>query len=88
MIPNADMQNLIANPWVWTIALGGLLFYPTRQLLWVMSVRRLERQLGKPSSEEERGALKRRTAVTAALLCFVFSVAYVNVVMAPLFAQP
>ena len=82
------MQDLIANPWVWTMVLGGLLFYPTRQLLWVMAVRRLERRLGKPSSEEERDALKRRTTVTAALLCFVFSVAYVNVVMAPLFAQP
>lgn len=82
------MQDLIANPWVWTIVLGGLLLYPTRQLLWVMSVRRLERRLGKPSREEERGALKRRATVTAALLCFVFSVAYVNVVMAPLFTQP
>ncbi len=82
------MQDLIANPWVWTIVLGGLLLYPTRQLLWVMSVRRLERRLGKPSSDEERGALKRRSTVTAALLCFVFSVAYVNVVMAPLFTQP
>ncbi|MFZ1415204.1 MAG: hypothetical protein WAS73_11600 [Defluviicoccus sp.] len=82
------MQDLIANPWVWTIVLGGLLFYPTRQLLWVMAVRRFERRLGKPASEEERGSLKRRTTVTTALLCFVFSVAYVNVVMAPLFARP
>ena len=53
-----------------------------------MAVRRFERRLGKPASEEERDALKRRTTVTAALLCFVFSVAYVNVVMAPLFARP
>lgn len=82
------MQDLIANRWVWTIVLGGLLFYPTRQLLWVLSVRRLERRLGKPTSEEERGSLKRRTTVTAVLLCFVFSVVYVNVVMAPLFARP
>ena len=82
------MQDLIRNPWVWTIVLGGFLFYPTRQLLWVMAVRRFERRLGKPSSADERDALKRRTTVTAALLCFVFSVAYVNVVMAPLFVRP
>lgn len=78
----------MTNPWIWTIVLGGLLFYPTRQLLWGLAVRRLERRLGKPSSEEDRASLKRRMTVTAALLCFVFSVTYVQVIMAPLSTRP
>lgn len=78
----------MTNPWLWTTVLGGLLFYPTRQLLWVLAVRRLERRLGKPTSEEQRTSLKRRMTVTAALLCFVFSVIYVNVVVAPLSTRP
>ncbi len=63
--------------WLWALALGVALFFPARRLIWVMAVRRLERRHG-PSDEAKRQALKRRAGVTAALLCFVFSILYVG----------
>ncbi len=59
---------------LWALVLALLLFYPLRQLIWVLSVRRAERQ--GELAEERRHALKRRASVTAGLLGFVFSYFY------------
>ena len=59
----------------WAVALAGLLFLPVRQLVWVLSVRRAERD-GVKTSDEERRRLRRRSSVTAGLLVFVFSYFY------------
>lgn len=61
--------------WVWTIALGVALFFPVRQLIWVLYIRRAERD-GK-EDQPRRAGLKRRAGWTSALLCFVFSYFYV-----------
>jgi len=53
------------------------LFFPLRQLIWVLSVRRAESKDG-GLDDDARHALKRRAGITAALLSFVFSVLYVN----------
>lgn len=63
--------------WLWAVALGVALFFPVRRLIWVISVRRLERRHG-PSDEAQRQSLKKRAGVTAALLCFLFAVFYVG----------
>ncbi len=62
---------------LWVLALGTALFLPVRQLIWVLYVRRAERD-GVETSDEERLALKKRAGVTAVLLCFVFSYFYMN----------
>lgn len=63
--------------WLWTFGLIIALFFPLRQFIWVMSVRRTEAKQGKiDAAEQER--LKRRASVTSALLSFVFSVLYVG----------
>ncbi|TVR83784.1 MAG: hypothetical protein EA405_03745 [Rhodospirillales bacterium] len=68
--------------WLWTVVLALALFLPVRQLIWTLSVRREQRQLkGELPDPDRRAALKRRAGVTSALLCFVFSVLYVNVMM-------
>ena len=59
----------------WAVALAGLLFIPVRQLVWVLSVRRAERD-GAKTGDEERRRLRRRSSVTAGLLVFVFSYFY------------
>lgn len=84
------MQQLFSPQyqWLWTIALGAALFYPVRQLIWAMSVRREERKLGQPTDEGRRQALRRRAAVTSFLVCFVFSIAYVHVMFRSFFASP
>lgn len=70
---------------LWTILLAVALFYPVRQLIWALSVRREERRLGLPADEARRSAIKRRASVTAGLLCFVFAVLYQNVLMNQLY---
>ncbi len=61
---------------LWMIALAGALFIPVRHMIWVIAVRRAERDGDK--NEERRQVLKRRTGVTAALLVFVFAYVYTN----------
>ena len=72
--------------WLWTGILGLFLFFPIRQLIWVLSVRREERKTGTPPDEARRSALKFRAAVTSALLCLVVSVLYVDVMFGSLHA--
>jgi hypothetical protein len=74
--------------WIWAAILAVALFFPVRQLIWVASVRRQERKQGKSTNESERLALRRRASFTAALLCFVFSVLYVQVMISKLYPQP
>ena len=62
--------------WVWSAALGVVLFFPVRQLIWVMAVRRQERRSGQLPDEETRESMKSRAGVTSALLCLVFAAAY------------
>ncbi len=83
-----DMEELIRNQWLWTVVLGVLLFLPARQMIWVMSVRREERKQGRAADDAQRQALRRRASVTSALLCFVFSVLYVQVMFRSIHGQP
>jgi hypothetical protein len=65
---------------VWSVILALLLYYPVRQLIWTLSVRRAERRDG-PTGDKQRLALKRRASFTAALLSFVFAYFYTATVM-------
>ncbi len=60
---------------VWVLILALALFFPVRQLIWALAVRRAEKREG-PTDEARRQSLKRRAAVTAALLSFVFAYFY------------
>jgi hypothetical protein len=63
-----------------TLVLAALLFFPVRQLIWVLSVRRAEGRDGQ-HDETRRLRFKRRATATAILLCFAFSVLFTNSVM-------
>ncbi len=67
--------------WVWSAALGVVLFFPVRQLIWVMAVRRQERRSGQLPDEETRESMKSRAGVTSALLCFAFSAVYSGIML-------
>ena len=60
----------------WALALGVALFFPVRQLIWVLYMRRA-RRLDEPD-EAEGQRLRKRATVTAILLCLVFSLLYTN----------
>ena len=65
---------------IWALLLALALFFPVRQLIWALSVRRAEKREG-PTDAARRQSLKRRAAVTAALLSFVFAYFYTATLM-------
>ncbi len=60
---------------LWALVLGVALFWPVRNLIHVLLVRRARAKAG-DLDEAELGRLKRRAGATSALVCFVFSVFY------------
>ena len=61
---------------IWVVALSTALFFPVRQMIWVLYVRKKQKSQ-KIVSEEERKVLKKRATFTSILLCIVFSYLYV-----------
>ena len=62
---------------LWIVFLGLALFFPVRQLIWVLYVRK-KQKTQQSVSEEEKISLKKRATITAILLCIVFSYIYVK----------
>ena len=66
---------------VWALVLALLLFLPVRNLIWILTVRRAQKKTGADLDSDEQKRLKRRAGVTAALLCFLFSIGYISQVL-------
>ena len=64
------------NP-IWVIILSAALFFPVRQMIWVLYVRKKQKAQSEVS-EEEKISLKKRANFTSILLCIVFSYLYVT----------
>ena len=62
---------------IWIILLSTALFFPVRQLIWVLYVRK-KQKAQQTVSEEEKKILKKRATFTSILLSLVFSYIYVN----------
>ncbi len=62
---------------IWIILLSAVLFFPVRQLIWVLYVRK-KQKIEKLVSEEDKKKLKKRATFTAVFLSIVFSYIYVN----------
>ena len=62
---------------IWIAALSLVLFFPVRQLIWVLYVRKKQKSQT-TVSEDEKIVLKKRATFTSILLCIVFSYIYVN----------
>jgi len=62
---------------IWVALLSMALFFPVRQLIWVLYVRRKQKEQ-QSVSEDEKIILKKRATLTSILLCVVFSYLYVN----------
>jgi hypothetical protein len=59
--------------WISVVGLAALLFVPASRLVWVLSVRRLERKVGQPLSEEGREGQRNRARFIAVIVCVIFS---------------
>lgn len=55
------------------LLLAALLFFPASKMVWVMSVRRLERKLGRELSKDEQEGQLVRARVITAVVVLVFS---------------
>ena len=62
---------------IWVIVLATALFFPVRQLIWVLYVRK-KQKTQKSVSDDEKMSLKKRANFTSILLCIVFSYIYVS----------
>ena len=62
---------------IWVTLLSVTLFFPVRQLIWVLYVRK-KQKTQQSVSEEEKNILKKRATLTSVLLCIIFSYLYVN----------
>jgi hypothetical protein len=62
---------------IWTFLLSVALFFPVRQLIWVLYVRK-KQKTQESVSEEEKKSLKKRATLTSVLLSIVFSYLYVS----------
>ena len=61
---------------IWVIVLSVALFFPVRQMIWVLYVRKKQKSQ-KIVSDDEKKILKKRATFTSILLCIVFSYLYV-----------
>ncbi len=64
---------------LWAAVLAVALFLPVRNLIWALLVRRASSKA--EIDETEANRLRRRAGATAALLCFVFAIFFVNTVL-------
>tara|TARA_B100001123_G_scaffold39298_1_gene40508 strand:+ start:163 stop:402 length:240 start_codon:yes stop_codon:yes gene_type:complete len=62
---------------IWVIVLSSALFFPVRQLIWVLYVRKKQKSQ-KIVSDDEKKSLKKRATLTSVLLSIVFSYLYVS----------
>ena len=62
---------------IWVAVLTTALFFPVRQMIWVLYVRKKQKSQ-KTVSDDEKKILKKRATFTSVLLCIVFSYLYVT----------
>ena len=62
---------------IWVAILSLALFFPVRQLIWVLYVRKKQKSQNTVSDDEKIG-LKKRATFTSVFLCIVFSYLYVS----------
>ena len=62
---------------IWIVLLSTALFFPVRQLIWVLYVRKKQKSQ-QTVSDDEKKSLKKRATFTSVFLCIVFSYLYVS----------
>ena len=62
---------------IWVVALSTALFFPVRQMIWVLYIRK-KQKTQKIVSDDEKKSLKKRATFTSVLVSIVFSYLYVS----------
>ena len=74
---NLTSYYIIFHDPIWIVLLSSALFFPVRQLIWVLYVRKKQKKQNLVS-EEEKKILKNRATFTSIFLSIVFSYIYVT----------
>ena len=74
---NFKSYYILFHDLIWTLVLAVALFFPVRQLIWVLHVRKKQKKQ-KLVSDEEINILKKKATFTSIFLSLVFSYIYVN----------
>ena len=74
---NLTSYYILFHDPIWVVLLSSALFFPVRQLIWVLYVRK-KQKTDKNVTEDEKKKLKNRASFTSLLLSIVFSYLYVN----------
>jgi hypothetical protein len=74
---NLKSYYILFHDPIWVILLSTVLFFPVRQMIWVLYVRKKQKSQ-KTVSDDEKIQLKNRATFTSILLCVVFSYLYVS----------
>ncbi len=61
---------------LWVLLLAALLFWPMSKLIWVLSVRRLQRKLARALDEKEIAGQITRARVISVFVSLLFSFLY------------
>ena len=61
---------------LWVLLLAALLFWPMSKLIWVLSVRRLQRKLDRPLDEKEIAGQLNRARIISVFVSITFSFLY------------
>ncbi len=61
---------------LWILLLAAVLFWPMSKLIWVLSVRRLQRKLARQLDESEITGQMKRARVISVFVSLLFSFAY------------
>ncbi len=70
-------QLFSAEYWLlWAVVLAAALFFPARNLIWVLYVRRATAKSGSKIGDAEKARLRVRASVTAGLICAIFALLY------------
>jgi hypothetical protein len=72
-IRTTEAKGLWAYYWVSVAILAGLLYIPVSKMVWVLSVRRLERKTGQPLDQAQQQGQQNRARFIAIIACIVFS---------------
>lgn len=65
----------VGMAWFWgsTFILAALLYFPISKLVWVLSIRRLEVKLARPTTEAERQGQLNRARFIGVIVALVFA---------------
>jgi hypothetical protein len=60
----------------WVLLLAVLLFFPVSKLIWVLSIRKLQRKMQRELSEQETKGQLRRARILAVFIVVIFSLLF------------